>query len=100
MQVSETERLRRWRLVLGGGDADGTDATLDGDDVRIDAALGAVYDESGSPRPTGGAFYAGPGPPPGTAGEPGRRTRGRTTGRAGALGRSTPRVARWLGDIR
>src|SRR6185436_19725212 len=35
-----------------------------------------------------------------TAGENGRRTRGRTTGRAGALGRSTPRVARWLGDIR
>jgi hypothetical protein len=86
MRVSETERLRRWRLVLGGGDADGTDATLDGDDIRIDAALGAVYDESGSPART--------------AGETGRRTRGRTTGRTGALGRSTPRVARWLGDIR
>ncbi len=86
MRVSETERLRRWRLVLGGGDADGTGAALDGDDVRIDAALGAVYDESGSPARM--------------AGEAGRRTRGRTTGRAGALGRSAPRVARWLGDIR
>ena len=57
--VSETERLRRWRLVLGGGDGRRhRTPTLDGDDVRIDAALGAVYDESGSPagrpaRPAG-----------------------------------------------
>ena len=36
--------MRRWRLVLGGGDADGTGAALDGDDGRIDAALGALYD--------------------------------------------------------
>ena len=86
MRVSESERLRRWRLVLGGGDADGTGATLDGDDVRIDAALGAVYDEWGTAARV--------------AGEPGRRTRDRTTGRAGGLGRSAPRVARWLGDIR
>ena len=27
-RVSETERLRRWRLVLGGGDADGTGTEL------------------------------------------------------------------------
>ena len=32
-RVSEAERLRRWRLVLGGGDADGTGA-LGGDDRR------------------------------------------------------------------
>jgi hypothetical protein len=66
-------------LVLGGGDADGTGVELRGDDVRIDAALGAVYDVSGAAQ---------------------RRTRGRGSGRSGGLGRSAPRVARWLGDIR
>jgi hypothetical protein len=78
-RVSEAERLRRWRLVLGGGDADGTDVELRGDDVRIDAALGAVYDVSGAAQ---------------------RRPSGRGSGRSGGLGRSAPRVARWLGDIR
>jgi Mg-chelatase subunit ChlD len=78
-RVSEAERLRRWRLVLGGGDADGTDVELRGDDARIDAALGAVYDVAGAAQ---------------------RRARGRASGRSGGLGRSAPRVARWLGDIR
>ncbi|MET0146102.1 MAG: VWA domain-containing protein [Ilumatobacteraceae bacterium] len=72
--VSEMERLRRWRLVLGGGDADGTGADLQGDDRRIDGALGALYDRVAS--------------------------RGRGSGRAGGLARSAPSVARWLGDIR
>ncbi len=76
-RVSETERLRRWRLVLGGGEADGTGGELGGDDVKIDAAMAAVYDNDGS-----------------------RRNSGRGSGRAGGLGRSAPRVARWLGDIR
>ena len=76
-RVSEAERLRRWRLVLGGGEADGTGVDLHGDDVGIDAALGAVYDEAAS-----------------------RRASGRSSGRTGGLGRSAPRVARWLGDIR
>jgi hypothetical protein len=78
-RVSEGERLRRWRLVLGGGEADGTDVELRGDDARIDAALGAVYDVSGAGQ---------------------RRVSGRGSGRSGGLGRSAPRVARWLGDIR
>lgn len=76
-RVSEVERLRRWRMVLGGGDAEGTGATLGPGDVRIDAAMGAVYDNTGD-----------------------QRRRGRSGGRAGGLGRSAPRVARWLGDIR
>ena len=73
-RVSDTERMRRWRLVLGGGDADGTGAELGGDDRRIDGALGALYDRW-SPR-------------------------GRGSGRSGGLSRSAPAVARWLGDIR
>jgi Mg-chelatase subunit ChlD len=36
--------LRRWRLVLGGGDADGTGAELAAADAGVDAALGALYD--------------------------------------------------------
>jgi hypothetical protein len=75
-RVSEQERLRRWRLVLGGGDADGTGQDLSRDDARIDAALGAVYDASAT------------------------AVRGAGTRRAGGLSRSAPAVARWLGDIR
>ena len=70
-RVGEAERLRRWRLVLGGAD-DGVGTALTGDDARIDAALAAVYDAA----------------PP------------RRGGRAGGLGSSAPGVARWLGDIR
>ena len=77
-RVSDTERTRRWRLVLGGGEADGTATRLDRDDSRIDAALGALYDR-GEERGRGGAV------------------RGR---RVGGLGRSAPAVSRWLGDIR
>jgi hypothetical protein len=97
-QVSERERRRRWRLVLGGDadlDADGTNrgdtspgdggggdegdgdsaagVRLTGDDVRIDAALAAVYDVR--PQRRGG-------------------------GRSGGLSASSPAVTRWLGDIR
>jgi Mg-chelatase subunit ChlD len=145
-RVSEPERLRRWRMLLGpavddvwleadppaprpadgdgdGGTGDGatgadgtgdgedggdrgvvgtgTDAGADagpeagrdggsaggdrgrtgrqglrGDDARIDAALGAIYDRD----------------------DRGRFARGGS--RAGGLGRSKPGVVRWLGDIR
>ena len=77
-RVSEAERLRRWRLVLGGGEADGTGADLGRDDQRIDAAMAVVYDQ-----------------------EDRQQRRGeRRSGKAGGLGRSAPRIARWLGDIR
>ncbi len=38
------ERLRRWRLVLGGGEADGTGLELAGDDLKRDQALERLYD--------------------------------------------------------
>ncbi len=38
------DRLRRWRLVLGGGEADGMDVSLSGNDDRMDRALQALYD--------------------------------------------------------
>jgi len=68
-----SERLRRWRLVLGGGEADGVGETLGGDDAGRDSVLDALYGEGGG---------------------------GRGAGRGSGLGRSSPRVARWLGDIR
>ncbi|GFE05132.1 VWA domain-containing protein [Streptomyces caniferus] len=75
--ASEAERLRRWRLVLGGGGADGTGCELRGRDAAMDGALASLY----------GREKAGGGNGPG-----GRRSAG--------LGASAPGVARWLGDIR
>ncbi|GAA4708634.1 VWA domain containing CoxE-like protein [Promicromonospora umidemergens] len=73
MTTPETdERLRRWRLVLGGGD-DGTGVTLDGRDAGMDKALEALYRSGGD---------AGSGP------------------RGAGLGASAPNVARWLSDVR
>jgi Mg-chelatase subunit ChlD len=63
-----SERLRRWRMILGGDDADGTGASLSGVDAKRDATLEALYDKQEDRR--------------------------------GGLGGSSPRVARWLGDIR
>ena len=68
-----SERLRRWRLVLGGGEADGIGETLAGDDTGRDSVLDALYGDGSS---------------------------GQAGGRGSGLGRSSPRVARWLGDIR
>ncbi|MFJ2652526.1 vWA domain-containing protein [Streptomyces sp. NPDC087460] len=69
------ERLRRWRLVLGGDPADGTGHALSGRDAAMDGALTAIYGKgSGTPR----------------SGKD----------RAAGLGASAPAVARWLGDIR
>ncbi|WP_432099992.1 vWA domain-containing protein [Streptomyces sp. WAC 04229] len=68
------ERLRRWRLVLGGDPADGTGRTLFGQDAAMDGALTALYGKEAAAR--GGRD------------------------RAAGLGGSAPAVARWLGDIR
>lgn len=67
--MTDAERLKRWRLILGGDAADGTGASLAGRDLQIDQALSALYEPVGGPRSAG-------------------------------LGASSPRVARWLGDIR
>src|SRR5205085_938098 len=68
--------LRRWRLVLGAAqNSDGTGCGLSADELRLDAALAALYDGQG--------FGAG--------------TRGK---RSAGLGASSPNVTRWLGDIR
>jgi Mg-chelatase subunit ChlD len=66
--TQQEERLRRWRLVLGGeaGESLGVPG-LAGGDLGMDRVLGALYGDEQGP---------------------------------GGLGASSPRVARWLGDIR
>nr|WP_322778633.1 VWA domain-containing protein [Frankia sp. Cas4] len=75
--MEESERLRRWRMVLGAPAAMAFvgAGTLSKADADIDAALGALYDAD-------------------NAGEEGRRKR------SAGLGASAPSVVRWLGDIR
>lgn len=71
-ELEGRSRLARWRLILGGDEADGivsADGSVIGlspDDEARDAALAALYDGA----------------------------------RRGGMGGSAPRVARWLGDIR
>ena len=101
--MADAEQLRRWRLVLGGGEADGTGAGLAGRDAGVDAALAALY--GGGPERQGGPPSAGgPGPGPDRAPGAGGPRRGsrrpRPGARAGGLGASAPSVVRWLGDIR
>jgi Mg-chelatase subunit ChlD len=72
---AKRERLRRWRLVLGGP-AEESLGKAQGRDGAMDAALAALYDA-------------------GADGEDGKRT-----ARSAGLGGSAPKVARWLGDIR
>lgn len=67
--ATDDDRLRRWRLILGGGDeeeAEGTGVALRGIDADRDRTLSQLY----------------------------------SSGKHGGIGRSAPRAARWLGDIR
>lgn len=41
--MTDTERLRRWRLVLGGGSADGVGCALTAEQAGMDGALAALY---------------------------------------------------------
>jgi len=42
--ISDNEAARRWRLVLGGDEADGTGVSLGGAALEMDRALQALYD--------------------------------------------------------
>lgn len=70
-EAQQAEREKRWRLILGGGEADGIGCQLTGTEQGIDNCLSAVYGD-GAGR----------------------------TGQRGSLGASAPNVTRWLGDIR
>jgi Mg-chelatase subunit ChlD len=42
--ISDDEAAKRWRLILGGEEADGTGVTLSGAALEMDRALEALYD--------------------------------------------------------
>ncbi len=69
--VDAATRLQRWRLLLGGDDADGTGAGLEPRLLAMDKAMAMLYDDGD-----------------------------KKTSRRGGLGASAPNAARWLGDIR
>jgi len=72
-----TDRLARWRLVLGeAAEFPKGACSLSETEAAMDRALAALYESGG-----GGAS-------------------GTAAGRHGGLGASAPNVARWLGDIR
>jgi hypothetical protein len=76
----DPEQLTRWRLVLGKDSQDalaqmcpnGGGCSLSSEQAEMDEALAAIYDESGED----------------------------SGGRQGGLGKSAPRLSKWLGDIR
>ena len=47
MMEKENE-LRKWRLILGGNQNDGTEFRLTGDELHMDKALEALYDSNKS----------------------------------------------------
>src|SRR5262249_27779322 len=56
--IPDNERERRWRLILGGDEADGIGCELVGGDLIMDRALAALYDSDrkgglGSSAPNG-----------------------------------------------
>ncbi|QDS89749.1 VWA domain containing CoxE-like protein [Rosistilla ulvae] len=75
------EQLCRWRLILGASSQDllnqygGGDLSLDADQQLMDEALAAIYDQTQEGSESGGKRSAG-------------------------SGGSSPRLAKWLGDIR
>jgi Mg-chelatase subunit ChlD len=108
MNDDHDERMRRWRLVLGEA---GIKMPLSGDDARIDAALGALYDadESTGRRGFGQQGFGQQGFGQQGFGQQGFGQQGfgqQGFGQQGAarrqagFGASAPCVARWLGDIR
>ncbi len=81
----DIEQLKRWRLILGNATQDTLDNYIEGgfsleDDYRImDEALAAIYDNTEDVDSNGSSS---------------------SNGRSAGLGASSPRLSKWLGDIR
>ncbi len=73
MIATETERARRWRLMLGQAADECMGLSFGGADLAMDRALEALY---------------------------GKQDNADGKSKRGGLGSSAPNVARWLGDIR
>lgn len=79
MQGTNEDILKKWRLMLGGDQADGTGCKLTDEESGIDLALGSLYDFERT----------------GMLGNSAKDKSGKGGNEA-----SSPNVARWLGDIR
>ena len=82
-QLTDSENLIRWRLILGGDDADGTGCQLGGTDLEKDIALAALYEYQQNDQFD---YYVG--------------KDGTVSGKGAGKEGSNPGIARWLGDIR
>lgn len=85
MTAIDREKMKRWRLILGHASDDKLQSFHDGplldeETSIMDEALAAIYDET-----------AGGGEASGT---------GTGSSRSAGLGSSSPKLAKWLGDIR
>lgn len=100
------ERLRRWRLILGGGAGEGTGYKLNERDSHMDDVLTQLYGKKkGAGRGQGGigsrfGSRFGQGSRFGSGRGGSRFGGGQAGGQFGGMGESMPDVARWLGDIR
>lgn len=77
--LEQNDNLKRWRMMLGGDEADGTGCKLSGKDAQMDAALGALYEFERKQK----FDYKNPD----------------DASKKGGTEGSSPNVARWLGDI-
>jgi len=94
--IPDQQQMKRWRLILGAAAEDQLNAArgnaaagvelLDEESRLMDEALAAIYD--GASGDTGGA-----GANAGTLGSSGQP-------RSAGLGSSSPKLAKWLGDVR
>ncbi|MBC2398630.1 hypothetical protein BD780_001729 [Clostridium tetanomorphum] len=79
----DKKKLKRWRLILGSEsektfqDYDKEGFSLDSDEQIMDEALAAIYDDTSSSNSIGG-----------------------NGSKSASLAKSSPRLAKWLGDIR
>jgi hypothetical protein len=78
--LQQNDNIKRWRMMLGGDEADGTGCKLSGKDAQMDAALGALYEFERKQK----FDYKDPD----------------DASKKGGTEGSNPSVARWLGDIR
>jgi hypothetical protein len=92
MTTIDQDQIRRWRLILGAAAEQNLQRAiprgfqLSDEDLLMDEALAAIYD--GTPDGGTGADLGG--------NSAGSRSKARSAG----LGSSSPKLAKWLGDVR
>ncbi|WP_068617900.1 VWA domain-containing protein [Paenibacillus tuaregi] len=85
---ADTQTVTRWRLILGAsaekqlaGCCSGGSIALTEEERIMDEALAAIYDDTGGENT-------------------GQSSTGSSAGRNAGLGKSAPRLSKWLGDVR